>query len=292
MTLLLAHLSDAHIGPLPRPRPRELAGKRLTGYLNWTRGRSQLHDMDVLGALVADMRAQHPGHVAMTGDIMNLALPGEFLPARQWLGSLGAAADVSFTPGNHDAYTGGAMPELARSFAPWTGDGGALAAHYPYLRVRGGVALIGLSSGVPTAPFLASGRMGPAQREEFAALLRRTRAQGLVRVVLIHHPPHRAGASPGRNLADAKSFEAIIAREGAELILHGHNHRQSLARIAGPEGPVPVVGVASASAVPGTHAHRAAYHLFEISPRRIIGRARGFLPGGGGIGDLGALGPL
>ena len=27
----LAHLSDPHVGPLPRPRLRELVGKRVTG---------------------------------------------------------------------------------------------------------------------------------------------------------------------------------------------------------------------------------------------------------------------
>ena len=88
MTFLLAHLSDAHIGPLPKPRGFELAVKRLTGYINWTRGRSHLHDMDVLGRIVADMRAQNPDHIAMTGDIVNLALAAEFPQAQAWIGTL------------------------------------------------------------------------------------------------------------------------------------------------------------------------------------------------------------
>ena len=292
MTFLLAHLSDAHIGPLPKPRGFELAGKRLTGYINWTRGRSRLHDMDVLGQIVADMKAQEPDHIAMTGDIVNLALAAEFAPAQAWIGMLGAPENVSFTPGNHDAYTHGAMPALARAFVRNTGDQTGLVSHYPYLRVRGAVALIGLCSGVPTAPFMASGRIGPEQREAFEALLKQARVDGLARVVLIHHPPHKAGATPGRNLSDARSFEKIIARQGAELILHGHNHRQSVAFLPGPDGRVPVVGVASASAVPGSHAHRAAYHLFAIEMRQgvanISGRARGLLADGG----AGELGPL
>src|ERR1700680_690182 len=69
---LLAHLSDPHVGPLPRPRRRELIGKRVTGYLNWTRSRSRIHDMAVLAQIVTDMKAHHPSHVAMTGDIANL----------------------------------------------------------------------------------------------------------------------------------------------------------------------------------------------------------------------------
>ena len=293
MTFRLAHLSDAHIGPLPSARTHELLGKRLTGYINWTRGRSHLHDMAVLARLVGDLQAQAPDHIAMTGDILNLGLPAEFPLAKQWLATLGAPHDVSFTPGNHDAYTKAIMPLLARTFAPWTGDEGLATSRYPYVRVRKNVALIGLSSGVPTAPFLASGTLGFEQREAFAALLRATKKQGLARVVLIHHPPHLAGASRGRNLTDARSFEKIIRTEGAELVLHGHNHRQMVARIAGPNGPVPVVGVASASAVPGTAGHRGAYHLFEISGGPagwiIRSRARGLQPGLAEIGEQGEL---
>ena len=92
MSLILAHLSDAHIGPLPRPQRYELIGKRLTGYLNWTRARAHIHDMDVLAALVADMKAQHPDHIAMTGDILNIGLKAEYPLARAWLETLGDAA--------------------------------------------------------------------------------------------------------------------------------------------------------------------------------------------------------
>jgi hypothetical protein len=88
-------------------------------------------------------------------------------------------------------------------------------------------------------------------------------------------------------------FEKIIARHGAELIVHGHNHRQLIAHLKGPHGQVPVIGVASASAVPGTPRHRAAYHLYTITQRghdwHIEGRARGTLPGSDRIGDLGPL---
>ena len=51
--VLIAHLTDPHIGPLPRPKLRELASKRLTGYINWRRGRSATHDMAALAAILA-----------------------------------------------------------------------------------------------------------------------------------------------------------------------------------------------------------------------------------------------
>lgn len=293
MRFLLAHLSDVHIGPLPRPSLRELAGKRLTGYLNWTRGRNRVHDMGVLAKLVADMHAQRPDHIAMTGDILNIGLPAEFPPARAWLETLGPVRDVSFVPGNHDAYVRGSMPHLARAFRPWTQDQTEAGPMFPYLRVRGEVALLGLSSGHPTAPLLASGRLGRTQRDAFAELLDEARRRNLVRIVMIHHPPHRSGASFGRGLTDAAAFAALVARHGAELVIHGHNHRTSVAHIAGPQGQIPVVGVASGSAVPGTGNHRAAYHLYRIERSQgelsIRGWIRGTAAGTEAIGELGPL---
>jgi len=272
----LAHLSDAHIGPLPKPHWRELMSKRLTGYLNWQR-RGLIHNMDVLGEIVVDIRAQAPDHIAMTGDILNIGLPAEFPLAENWLKTLGSAEQVSFVPGNHDAYVPSAMPFIAKSFAPWMAGDMPRAETFPYLRRRGEVALIGLTSGVPTAPFLANGRLGALQRERFAQILADTRGQ--FRVVMIHHPPHNSGATPGRGLTDSRRFEKIIREQGAELILHGHNHRHSVHYLQGPEGRVPVVGVASASAVPGSERHRAAWHLYEITREDARWRIEGVIRG-------------
>ena len=289
MSFLLAHLSDAHIGPIPAPSLGELFGKRATGYANWLRKRKAQHDMALLGSLVDDLKAQAPAHVAMTGDIVNIGLPAELALAEAWLRRLGGPEHVSFSPGNHDAYTPGAMPELSRRFAPFTAnDDGTVG--FPYLRRRGDVALIGLTSGVPTAPFIASGRLGKEQLAKLAALLRQTLAEGLARVVMLHHPPHRGGAKPLRGLQDAGDFEAVIADCGAELVLHGHNHGASLHFMQGPAREVCVVGVASASAKPGGHYPGAAYHLFEIARAgegwRILWRTRG-LAAQGRIEDLG-----
>ena len=77
-TFTLAHLSDPHLPPLPEARLRDLAGKRALGYLNWTRNRHKYHRREVLDALVADMQAQRPDHIAVTGDLVNLALEAEF----------------------------------------------------------------------------------------------------------------------------------------------------------------------------------------------------------------------
>ncbi len=300
MSFTIAHLSDPHLGPMPPLRLRDLTTKRALGYVNWKRGRERLNDMGMLRRLVADLRGQRPDHVAMTGDIVNIGLPAEFPPAAAWMHTLGPTADVSFTPGNHDAYAHGSMPYLAALFAPWTtSDSGVKpSGGYPFLRVRDDVALIGLSSGVPTGPLMATGHIGQDQLQRLARLLDETRGRGLARVVLIHHPPLLSGATAMRNLTDAREFEAVIARHGAELILHGHNHTRSIAHLKSPaartlSGRIPVIGVPSASSTSKASRQRAAYHLVRLERQdgvwRMSARARGLMPGGGEIGERGEL---
>ena len=134
------------------------------------------------------------------------------------------------------------------------------------MKVRDGVAMIGLCSGVPRAPFIASGRLGHVQRAGCERLLTEAGRLGLTRIVMIHHPPRISdpGGHIGRGLSDHLAFAQIIGRVGAELVIHGHNHKLYVDHIQGPEKPVPVVGVPSASAVKGKLRNRAGYHLFSI----------------------------
>jgi 3',5'-cyclic AMP phosphodiesterase CpdA len=289
----IAHLTDPHVGPLPRPLLRELLSKRLTGYVNWRRGRKGIHDMELLAALVADIHAQAPDHIACTGDVCNIGLASEWRTSRVFMDGLGAEADVSFVPGNHDAYVPGALEGLLRSIGAFSCGDGKSQPSFPYVRRRGAVALVGLSSAVPTLPFVASGRLGRRQIGAAADILADLgRDRDCFRFVMIHHPPHVGGAQAGRNLTDAPAFEAMIARVGAELIVHGHNHVGSLAHLKGPRGPVPVIGAPSASARGGTLTHRAGYHLFTIDRDEtgflLRAELRGLKPDGS-IGGLGML---
>src|SRR5208282_217960 len=211
MSFTIAHITDPHLSPAPMPGFADLRLKRVMGFINWKRGRERLNDMGMLARLVADLRAQRPDHVAVTGDLVNIGMPAEFHRAALWMRTLGEPANVSFVPGNHDAYVRASMPLLEATFAPWTaGDAPRGGATYPYLRVRQEVAIIGLSSAVPTAPLMATGRLGKTQLEAFAELLGETGARGLARVVLIHHPPIARAAPPLRGLSDAAAFGRIV----------------------------------------------------------------------------------
>ncbi|MFX7212897.1 metallophosphoesterase, partial [Acinetobacter baumannii] len=89
------------------------------GYLNWKRKRHMVHRREVLGELVADMHAQQPDHIAVTGDLVNIALPLEFAEARRWLESVGTPEDVSLVPGNHDAYVRGIRDHFPQAWADY-----------------------------------------------------------------------------------------------------------------------------------------------------------------------------
>jgi len=296
MSFTIAHLSDPHLGPVPVPKMEEWTTKRLMGFVNWKRGRQRLNDMAALGNLVADLRAHAPDHIAMTGDAINIGLPSEFVLAAAWMKSLGAPEDVSFTPGNHDAYVRGAIPHLVASFAPWTcGDGPAEGARtFPFLRVRRDIALIGLSSGVPTGPFMATGRLGNAQLARLGAMLEQAKRRGLARVIMLHHPPLKARATSMRSLTDAHEFERVVRLHGAELVLHGHNHKRMIGHLRSEAaqtvgGRIPVIGVPSASSTSEDLSQRAAYHLVRLTRQdahwAIEVRARGLMRGSREIGE-------
>jgi 3',5'-cyclic AMP phosphodiesterase CpdA len=269
----LAHLSDAHLSPLPGAGWRAYIGKRLSGYLSWTGNRAKIHQSRILKLLVDDLRAQQPDHTAVTGDLINLSLAGEFTAAAEWLETVGQPDRVTVIPGNHDAYV--AMP-WGQSLAHWApymngarnpGEGEREPGHFndfPFVRKLGSVALIGTSTAVPMPVFVAAGRLGREQLDRLRRQLTELGTEGLFRIVLIHHPPFGGGAYRRKSLLDASDFQDVLAEAGAELVLHGHTHVSGLGRIASPRGPIPVIGVPSASAVEAGHKDPARYHLYRI----------------------------
>ena len=258
----LAHLSDVHLGPLPPVRPHQLLSKRVTGYVNWHRNRAGSMGAAALNALTADLRTQAPDHVAVTGDLTNLALPAEMRRAADWLRGLGDPEAVSVVPGNHDAYVPGALALATRAWAPWMTGERAGDAPYPFLRRRGAVSILGCSTAEASAPFLAIGPFRADQAARLAALLERSR--GTFRVVLVHHPPVRGATASSHAMRGIERFAGAVRDAGAELVLHGHTHVPSLHAIPSPRGDVPVVGVSAAGQAPGGRRPAARLNLFDI----------------------------
>ena len=276
----LAHLSDLHVTPIRVRRPLDFLNKRFLGALSWSLRRRKEYRPEVLAALVDDLHAQGPDHVVVTGDLTNIALQDEFSASLPWLQKLGGPQRVSVIPGNHDTYTHGSesfpwayWEDYMRSSIPTDTlpDPAMLppdfsTADFPTLRICGPLALVGVSTARATLPFYASGTIGQTQLDRLERLLSALGNTPLGRVVLIHHPPQPIAISVRRQLTDAVAFRAVLAKTGADLILHGHMHRPVTTSIPGPWGPIPVVGVSASTAIGRRPQRRSRYHLYRIEP--------------------------
>ena len=81
----------------------------------------------------------------------------------------------------------------------------------------------------------------------------------------MHHPPIDSRSNWYRGLSDAKAFGRVVKTHGAELILHGHWHTQTIKSIEGAMGHVPIIGVPSASSGQVGHKPLARYNLFDFT---------------------------
>ena len=264
-----AQISDPHLSDLSGVRWSQLASKRVLGYLSWRRRRRHEHRPEMLAALSADLHAIAPAHTIVSGDLTHIALPGEFREASDWLRQLGPAEAVTVVPGNHDRYVHTPWAQSLGLWSSFMSSDGASADHgaqqlFPLLRVRGPLAFIGLDSAVPSPPFMATGRLGKRQLERLADILERLRGSGLLRVLVLHHPPVPGEEKWRKRLVDAPALCSLLARHPVDMVLHGHRHRahQSVIRIPGSE--IPVFGIPSASAAGVLSNYPAEYNLYDI----------------------------
>ncbi len=284
----LAHLSDPHLTTLNFVRLRDLLSKRLLGYGSWHRRRRHEHRSEVLAALLTDLHGANPTHTVITGDMTHLGLPAECREVAEWLPRVGPPERVTVVPGNHDTYVRHRWDD---GLALWheymaSDDAGASPVGsrgiFPSLRVRGPLALIGLSSARPSAPLLAVGSVGKEQLRALAAILVQTAERGLCRILLIHHPPGPRTVAWRKRLTDAGALSRVIARHGVQLVLHGHSHRSHLGWVETPSGPAPAIGVRSASAIGLLPEKRAQYHLYRIvasaEQRSLLVQVREYRP--------------
>ena len=95
----------------------------------------------------------------------------------------------------------------------------------------------------------------------------------MCRVVLIHHPVAAHGEPARRALWDGAELRGVLARAGAELVLHGHKHRRRVHFVPGPEFDVPIIGVPSSSEVGSKPDKHAQYHIYNIT-EETTGAAR------------------
>jgi 3',5'-cyclic AMP phosphodiesterase CpdA len=151
-------------------------------------------------------------------------------------------------------------------------------ASFPFVRQRGPLALVGVSSAVPTLPLMATGTLGRAQLDTLDRTLGQLSSEHAFRVLLVHHPLH--SDSRVKRLTDSRQLRALLKQHGVELVLHGHDHIHSTMWIEGSDRQIPAIGVPSASALAHRHYPAAAYNLFSIERDgdqwRCVQTVRGF----------------
>lgn len=278
---LIAHITDIHLPPFPdNSKPGNI--KQFLGYLSWNKKRKYTHSEHVLKLLKDDLQTQNCDHFCVTGDQTNLGTEQEFKNASMWLQGLDASDKISVVPGNHDAY-GKNYIELEKIYwSPWMLDKTSSQVGLPFVRRAGNVALIGVSSAVKTAPFMADGRIIPAQYKAMEDMMACFEDhQDYYKIVMIHHPPLSGVTSWRRGLHGVKKFQEFLKKHDINMVLYGHLHRPLFHKMSYQNKDLLFLGAGSASSN-GHKMRPAQYYLIQVDdsrgPKKVDIRSRAYNP--------------
>jgi len=295
----VAHFSDLHVLALEGVGWARYMNKRITGVANLALRRAPLEELSgawraaaarmpkrlrkkdfhvtaYVKRVAREIARVGVDHVVVTGDVTNLALEPEFAVARTILeGELHVGPrDISIVPGNHDLYTRGALRDrrFGQFFADYTHsdldvgvDVGA--GHFPYVKLRGPIAIVGLSSAVPKPPLVASGELGAAQLDALSRALAHAEVEKRTPVVLVHHPPIAPRTATKMFMQGLRDGGELLARLGdlpRGLVLHGHLHKRVQSRWPTRAGELLVVGATSASLHHEHAARMAGFNVYDF----------------------------
>jgi 3',5'-cyclic AMP phosphodiesterase CpdA len=273
--LRIAHISDLHVlAPAGVQLRRVLFNKRLTGYANLLAQRARNYKSENLDAVIAAAAAE-ADQLVVTGDITNLSLEGEYEEARRLLDEVAGKVEVTVVPGNHDIY----LPVVLRQrrfphhFARYMQTDlpelglDLQAGHFPSVKLRGPVVLIGLSTAVPRPPFVSAGFLGARQLDALARVLRHPEVARRTPVVLLHHCPfdERFRLSQLRGgLVDAKALREVLQPLERGLVLYGHLHQRRHHPLATARGRLHALCATAAALAHPDARVRAAFNLYQL----------------------------
>ena len=271
----IAHVSDLHVLSHTGARWRQIVfNKRITGYANTLFHRGRVHRRDFL-LKVLTTAAGAADQLVVTGDITNLALEHEYQDAATLLGEAAKRIEVTVVPGNHDLYLPSLarerrfprhfqsffetdLPELARDLP---------AGRFPCVKLRQGVAVIGLSSAVPRPPFVSAGRLGPVQLRALEHVLVHPEVRRRTPVVLVHHPPVDRRPSVLRfrdGLVDLPALQRVLAPLDRGALLFGHLHLRVRHELGTCAGRLDVIGASGAALDHPDPSVRAGFNLYQF----------------------------
>ncbi len=187
----LVHLSDLHFGRL---------------------------DERIIDPLIERIASVNPDLVAISGDLTQRALRSQFQHARAFLDRLPFPRMV--VPGNHDVPL---YNVAARLFDPFGEYRRHIAADVEPSHIDAEIAVVGLNS----ARALITGGGGRLNREQIGSAVARLRTapDGLIKVVVTHHPFDLPQGYPAGHLVGRAAMAMTkLAEVGADLFLAGHLH--------------------------------------------------------------------
>ncbi len=244
------------------PRGKEWSAKAALSTCSWYLRRRRIHRPEIAATLLEDVKEHSPDLITMTGDLINFGSEAEFRNGAGFLQKLCKPEALLCLPGNHEAMTHRSMDYMRTHWSAIQGV--SEKEQFPVLRVFGNCALITVSTAIPTPLGFASGEVGESQRELLAQILGQVRADGLLAIVLMHHPPTKITSSRKR-LIDGPEVCELFAEYGVALVLHGHTHARELSWIDGKTKRIPVVGIGSLSTHPARgHKRPGAWQMVEI----------------------------
>ena len=280
----IAHFSDLHVLALDGVPTHRFLNKRFTGWVNLRVKRGHIHRSAHVRAVAREITRAKVDHVVITGDLTNLALEQEFEAVRTLLEEhLGLDPhQISAVPGNHDLYTRGAMRDqrftkyfhdYVASDLPELGADIPLG-RFPFVKLRGPCAIIGLSSAIPRPPIMASGYLGKPQLEALSRILVHPEVQKRTPVILIHHPIHNPPNKWKTFMKGLEDADALIAKLSGlhrGLLLHGHLHVRRKSTLGTPVGELLSVGATSASLEDDDEHKMAGFNLYEFDETGKLG---------------------
>ena len=186
---------------------------------------SDLHfcrtDPAAVEALAAELNADPPDLVAVSGDLTMRARSREFRAARAFLDRL--RAPVLAVPGNHDITSYWLHERFLDPLGRWRR---FIAEEPEPVWADGEIAVVGVNTASRAGAFLdwSQGRVGQGRLRRAVERLRAL-PEGLFRVVVAHHPFLPPESAPDTRLVGrAEAALAAFAAQGVRMVLSGHLH--------------------------------------------------------------------
>lgn len=249
-TVRLVHLSDIHFG---------------------------IHcDLAQVRALERFVAEQAPTATVLAGDLTQRGRHGEFQRALVFVETLQRTAPVLVIPGNHDVEWWKSLFHLFgtrvlyRKYRRYFGEDLAPSLEVPGAILAGALSAYGIAPGSMTwnlNDMAVKGHLPASETERLAARFAAA-DPARVRVAVLHHNVLRGKISRRMGLAHWQSAQRRLGATGADLVLCGHDHQESVGQLE--SGAVVVSASTHSNRTRGRHP--SVFNLIEVDATQVVVR--------------------